>query len=452
MSQFLLKWSSPVVLCLFALATSGLGQQTGRTPPPVSPSEQAIVKRIKALKRQIDDLMGKLPPKVQDELRAELARSTGPPSPARPREPRTRPLPREQEATRRKILSLKAEMAKLAAKLPPHAQTQLKEMAQPPESLRKPGGHQPSGPQLGTPRPSGTQPRMPQPGARQPGRSQFGRTQPVPSQSGVKHSGPASQQPLPPQTDALPPEPGQPALLIDGECAFVSNFSMGQMNLASNIPPPLMIEVEVGRIPSQLFGWMEDTFAAEGDATRSGEVHAIRTSDSQSIAVTEFHNAHLSSVTLPAFHLETSSTPGPITVVINPESRVFGPGNPSCQPVWPNERHLTSFRVTLDGLPTDKVVQIGSFTLTKVTNPELELSILMNDFPSWENWLKEWALYGVGPSLNGDFELLASDLSVLATIKLEGVTPISYEFVTPEAVESLGLFRVRLNVNAIEFR
>ena len=140
-----LKWLSLVAICVSILVSSAAGQQTRRTPPPVPQSEQDTVNKIKELMRQIDALMGKLPPNIQNQLKTELDGPAGLPSRELPPGPPTRGLPPEQEAVKREILSLKGEMDELLSKLPKDTQAQLRqEMAQPPESPQPPEGPHPA--------------------------------------------------------------------------------------------------------------------------------------------------------------------------------------------------------------------------------------------------------------------------------------------------------------------
>ena len=515
-----LKWLSLVAICVSILVSSAAGQQTRRTPPPVPQSEQDTVNKIKELMRQIDALMGKLPPNIQNQLKTELDGPAGLPSRELPPGPPTRGLPPEQEAVKREILSLKGEMDELLSKLPKDTQAQLRqEMAQPPESPQPPEGPHPGGrppgpspfggtqqapprpgvqpgsqQQPGAPRPGGIQPGMPpsgpaspqfgrpQPGPRQPsgptgpplpGRGQPGAQRPLaeankpqPGPGAPSGPQPGPQQPPPQQSDAQPYLSGQPALLIDGECKFVSSYSMGEILPGSDGAPPNTVEVGVGMIPDKLFRWIEDSVGPDGAATRSGEIHMIRTNDLQSMAVREFQNATISSVIFPALDFAPSNVPTRITVVFDPEElHHSGPGSTSCKPDWPGKKNpgLTSFRVTLDGLPTNHVSRIESFVWSRdprtnaVTIPELELTISMIDYDVYSEYVNE-SIYsgnlGSQQELTGSLEFLAGDLmTVLATIELEGVTLVELLIPSMEAnQQALAVFNVRLHANSMVFK
>ncbi len=244
----------------------------------------------------------------------------------------------------------------------------------------------------------------------------------------------------------------------------MSSTSMGEVPPRSNVVPPLTVEVEGGRIPNKLFRWIEDSFAGSGVATRSGEIHIIRISDYESMAVREFQNAHISSVTFSALDAN-SLDPTRITVAFNPESIVnkAGTGKTSSPPGWPGQKGRTYFRVTLDGLPTSHVSRIESFAWSRdldgntVTVPELELTISMIDYDVYLEKFEAFVIsgnLGTEQELAGSLELLAGNLkTVLATIELGGVTPVSIDIGKFEASkEAMARFKVRLNVGSMRFK
>ena len=121
---------------------------------------------------------------------------------------------------------------------------------------------------------------------------------------------------------------------------------MGEILPGSDGAPPNTVEVGVGMIPDKLFRWIEDSVGPDGAATRSGEIHMIRTNDLQSMAVREFQNATISSVIFPALDFAPSNVPTRITVVFDPEElHHSGPGSTSCKPDWPGKKNpgLTAF-------------------------------------------------------------------------------------------------------------
>ena len=209
----------PIALCVLALCTSVGAQGRRKAPSSSGQTQQNPEAQIRQLKSEIDKLMSQLPSNVQAELRRVLAQPPRPSSRKQAPRPTGRRLPPQQEKYKGKILDFKRQIDQLMVKLPPPTQAKLRrELAQPPKSparsktaVRRPGRSQPTKPQSGVrkprpapksgiqqpakPKPRGAQPAKPQPGVRRPSPSkprpgiQSSRPKPGPPQPGTPRPG-----------------------------------------------------------------------------------------------------------------------------------------------------------------------------------------------------------------------------------------------------------------------
>ena len=122
--------------------------------------------------------------------------------------------------------------------------------------------------------------------------------------------------------------------MLNGKVKLVKAVSVGEIAAST-----LTVEVEVGRIPDELFTWIQDAFATGGDATRSGEVR-LYSPDYQTAGIRTFHNARISRVTFPALD---GGIHGHLTVDFVAESMDASQVDTQGSPELPGEERCAQF-------------------------------------------------------------------------------------------------------------
>ena len=275
-------------------APPGLAPRNAPVPKrgDVSPQEEEILRSIRALKGQIDGLMSRLPPIVQTELSQELRMMARQPS---------APRPAGQAPS-----GFQTGRAPGTNQPPGLFQPGQPRGSQPPDPRGSVGGPDPGKQAPGQPAGTQTRPgeRLPQP---LPPPPQAPPPQQPPPQQAPPPQAPPLQQPPPqqeppqqaPPTTTMPPPAtaqanGPSALMLMGDLHQVKAVSVG-----TGVPTIITVEVEATRkIPRELAQWIQETFATNGAATRSGEVR-IYSANLESAGVRTFQSAHISRVTFP---------------------------------------------------------------------------------------------------------------------------------------------------------
>lgn len=324
-------------------APPGLAPRNASVPKRgnVSPQEEEILKSIRVLKGQMDGLMSRLPPIVQTELSQELrmmARQPGAPRPAG-----TAPS------------GFQTGRAPGTNQPPGLFQPGQPRGSQPPDPRGSVGGPDPGKQAPGQPAGTQTRPgeRLPQPLPPPP-------QAPPPQQPPPQQTPP--QQAPPPQTmppPATAPSNGPNALMLMGEVSQVKSI-ITQPGVST-----ITVEVEATSIPPGLAQWIQDAFATNGVATRSGDVR-IYNPNLESAVARVFQDAQISRVTFPALGPNTKNWVLSVTFVPGTleNSMLDTPGAPHSPK---GQKGIFSFAFSLSsaspGLPpTGSVMRIESLT------------------------------------------------------------------------------------------
>ena len=252
---------------------------------------------------------------------------------------------------------------------------------------------------------------------------------------------------------------GRFALFTDGEAlGFVKSVSGGNIKgevATHNMGPDNVVKkhlatikheditVEVGMgMSKNFYEWIRQSFD-KSHMTKSGEIVAADF-DYKAQRATEFYDAHIAEVTLPAFDA-SSKDAAYMTVKINPERlrHVKRSGETlSAKMGTKTKKWLPSaFTFELGDLPCDRVAKIDSFTIkqsvvedqvgkfreptkhaAKVEVPNLKITFSAADAEGWEAWFKSFVIDGKcadGDELDGQITILGPDHSeVLGRIEL----------------------------------
>lgn len=252
---------------------------------------------------------------------------------------------------------------------------------------------------------------------------------------------------------------GRFALFTDGEAlGFVKSVSggniVGQVATHNMGPDNIVkkhlatiqhqdISVEVGMgMSKNFYEWIRQSFD-KAHITKSGEVVAADF-DYNAMRATEFYDAHISEVVMPAFDA-SSKEAAYMTVKINPERlrHVKRSGEKlSAKMGTKTKKWLPSnFSLSLGDLPCDRVSKIDSFTLkqaiiedqvgkfreptkhpAKLEVPNLKITFSAADAEGWETWFRSFVIDGKcsdADELNGEITIFGPDLNeVLGRIEL----------------------------------
>lgn len=238
------------------------------------------------------------------------------------------------------------------------------------------------------------------------------------------------------------------------------------------------ITVEVGMgMASAWYRWIEQSFG-NGHIMKSGEVVAADF-DYNAMRVTEFHDALISEVTIPALDA-SSKEPVYMTVTIKPErlhlERRNGGRLPPARDTKTKKWLSSNFRFELGDLPCGRVSKIDSFTIkqgivmdqtgrfrepakhpAKLEVPNLKVTFSAADSEAWENWFRSFVIDGKctdGDELSGSITFLGPDnQEVLGSVDLRHVGIISLQPANYEAnKEEVARLEVELYVEEMKFK
>jgi phage tail-like protein len=203
---------------------------------------------------------------------------------------------------------------------------------------------------------------------------------------------------------------------------------------------PFTLEFDFGA-DAALFEWIGSAW--KGNAIQRSGAIILADFNYKELSATEFFNALISEVTIPA--LDASSKEAAyFTVKIAPEyTRKRKGGGAKLPPTdaKKQKRWLPSnFRVTIGGLPCERVMKIDSFTVrtaapqddigtardyeilpTSIEFPNLVITLPESDAEAWFDWHEDFVIKGnndESKEKSGTLEFLGADLkTVLGTIE-----------------------------------
>jgi len=195
----------------------------------------------------------------------------------------------------------------------------------------------------------------------------------------------------------------------------------------------LLVDVEaLGYLKPQL-----SSFFAGRDQKISGEIYLLSRNENVK-EIVEFFDAHISSITMPAFDASGDGTTEHYFTVKFAEGRI--------EPIATNKLKQTvkpvskkwqnfNFKFELGSLPCERVTKIDSFTVRQRASgsrpaqlefPNLTIHIPADDGPAWQDWQRSFVIEGKCSPLEGKITLLGSDgRKKLAVFRLSNVCPVS---------------------------
>jgi len=225
-----------------------------------------------------------------------------------------------------------------------------------------------------------------------------------------------------------------------------------------------------------MYEWIRSSFET-GSRTQSGRF--VTTGLDQKVqSVLTFDDALLTSVTVPALDA-ASKVAGAFTVEFDVGDTRDQKGDGSIYTLPGAGRQkswvTSNFRVTLPGLVCTRVNLVDAFTwrasvtkevmdgrdapvrrVSKVTVPDLTLTISSRDYDAWHTAARSWFIDGKrgdAHEIDGSIELLSPDRrTTLATVGLKGVGFSRFERHKFEAhADTVAVFKVQLYVEQLTF-
>ncbi len=239
-------------------------------------------------------------------------------------------------------------------------------------------------------------------------------------------------------------------------------------HLATISYEPFVIEagMEMGE---GFYAWIRASLD-KGHITKTGEVIALDF-DYKTMSRREFVDCHIAEVTIPKLD-GSSKEPAYMTIKLDPEEIRYQPGDSAVVPAQrgrATKKWLRSnFRLEVGDLPCSRVASVDSFTWkqsvitdrvgrfrratkrrSKVTVPNVILTISMADVDPWQRWHKDFVIdgnCGDEAELSGSITFLGPDMKEeFAVVELLHLGIISLEYEEQEAnAASVARFKVEM--------
>lgn len=234
---------------------------------------------------------------------------------------------------------------------------------------------------------------------------------------------------------------------------------------------PFVAEVGLD-MSKMLFTWVKDAWSGNS-AVKTGQL--VTLSGGEPVSTVDLFDARIVELKVPTLDAN-SKDPLYFGIKFQPASiryrsglNLGGTKSGSKEGVSKMKSTLVSnFKVEIAGLPTDFVVKVGTFTWmapvpdprrggsSPVSFPNVVLTIMMNDWDEWADWVNEFVALGstnLEQEKVGHIAFLSNDTNrELGRVSLEGIVPMSIRTSTLEAnAASFAKFEVELGVSGMKF-
>ena len=252
-------------------------------------------------------------------------------------------------------------------------------------------------------------------------------------------------------------------LRFNGSIDLPRSCVLAPTDAGDSAPDPFV--AEVGFDMSQtLFQWIRDSWAGRAKV-KNGELSTVG-DRGEVVSTVALRDAHIVEVTVPAMD-PNSKGAAYFGVKIQPTSITYrkGDGSTSGAKAAPKSESWipSNFKLELDGLPTDYVVSIDSFTWSRavpdprrrvlapkpIVFPVVTVTMSMIDWQPWADWPHS-GIPGEAKPLAGHIAFLAPDMkSELGRVALAEVTLLSIDIGKSANAEVAARFRAKLVVGSM---